>query len=933
MPYTPPPGASLEFDFAGPGYAPPAGDVLAFNFGDAGGAEQHIFAGAGNQGAIGVPVVRNHHAYAYAVGFSASASGEPIVWNWVQLVRPIGALAPSPSVPWVSLWEREYQVSGFDALTAGQPTAINKNRKVLAGGIVAPAWVGQPFVDHYGRILSPSGAAASLFGQQLVADAERFVGVGQGVPVAGMGQPWTSHSPRWVQPDGMPSSAVGRLIAGVSRNIEPEGWDAARFGERIIPDVQRAYPSGPREGWGNASVENRLARVSPTGFQSTTQEQYRFGRAHAWNLRQYITHQHDASDGVGVPAWPQWTAIENRNRTIAAIGTASLRPPRPGIFNNARVIAPAWAWGHDAGDAMVSYRVRAVSPEAIDPIPTSRWGVVYNDARVLLPVGIDMVLSGRPVAEATRRFFNRIGNFDSNECGVPMVADAVRTISFEQRYTPAPPDIRLPTVGLHTRYIEAIGNDISASGSPELSIRWNIVGPRWRYSPRIGDPFVRNVTPEIRAFGACAEALGVVVARTQWRLVHAMGDETLSFGIARIADRRQHVAPRPTFPPQISPLLRVWREGADIPATSWMQPAGIDSSEVAEPVVGVLSVFPEGIDADPLIFFGNTAVRYQGINDVTIGPELPPVGRPTVEPKNRRVFVGSDELWPQDGYGKPALNPYTIYAVVEAPEQAIRNHPLPPRPLHYVGYMVGTSGGYWTMGVGDPAVGHRVRYLSPQPVIADAVGDSAIINRYVRVEPGGFRATRFGRTRMGPYLQTIRPSSWHETEHNFGERFGTAWASMVRRELAPSGISAATDWGEHVVDYYHRFLRPSGADVSAMGGPGDSPRHMRQRLHVGPPDWPAMQGFAADEFGGAWVSNWIRYLVPDGFDENAIGDEFDQFHLRMRISRGAGPIVMQRAIAPAGIAPALHAGTPDARPAVHFIRPDGNAEQFRKGAF
>jgi hypothetical protein len=60
--------------------------------------------------------------------------------------------------------------------------------------------------------------------------------------------------------------------------------------------------------------------------------------------------------------------------------------------------------------------------------------------------------------------------------------------------------------------------------------------------------------------------------------------------------------------------------------------------------------------------------------------------------------------------------------------------------------------------------------------------------------------------------------------------------------------------------------------------------------------------------------------------------DVEAFSQRMRVTR--------RTIAPDPLRVFSHSaepgaglGTPNIRPGVHFIRPDGNAEQFRKGAF
>ena len=59
--------------------------------------------------------------------------------------------------------------------------------------------------------------------------------------------------------------------------------------------------------------------------------------------------------------------------------------------------------------------------------------------------------------------------------------------------------------------------------------------------------------------------------------------------------------------------------------------------------------------------------------------------------------------------------------------------------------------------------------------------------------------------------------------------------------------------------------------------------------------------------------------------------KFDDFDKRMRVTGQVLPLP-QTILTTLGFDHALY-GVPNIRPAAHYIRPDGNADQYRKGAF
>ena len=59
--------------------------------------------------------------------------------------------------------------------------------------------------------------------------------------------------------------------------------------------------------------------------------------------------------------------------------------------------------------------------------------------------------------------------------------------------------------------------------------------------------------------------------------------------------------------------------------------------------------------------------------------------------------------------------------------------------------------------------------------------------------------------------------------------------------------------------------------------------------------------------------------------------DYTQFNKRMRVVRQELP-KQKLFIEPVGFVSSRY-GVPNVKPAAHYIRPDGNADQYRKGAF
>lgn len=927
-PYVPPLGSQVPLDF-GQAYTPPIGSAVPLEFARGEGPvgdTQYLFPVVFNPSAYGIAYLRLQRDFITPPGFNAFQSGQATVWRFHSYARPTGIAPPPLGAPGVMNKHRPVAPSGFESMAAGNPSIINRNRYVAAGNIAAPIWGANPVVWHYTRYLRPGGLSAALYGATVLTHGRRYIQMQGGIPAPGVGVAWVSQGTRVLAPVSAFLDAVGRPLVGGTRYLTPAGWDSQAFGTRIIPESQTLLPQGFREIWGQAGLFNWLSIARPVGFQTTGQEQYRWGMPHAYNLRQYVAQEHDPNDGLNPPPWTGWTAIANRNRVIGAIGVQPALAGIPQLDNNARLLAPPGLNPPGVATAgMVSYGVRRLPLEGIEAPLILGWHALHNDARVLAATGAEHSTFGTAALVNTRRFYDRIGAIDSAEYGLPMIADAIRHIAIEPRYGIGPPIIQQPEVKQHTRYVDGIGNDLQAFGAPSLSIHFRHITPRWAHRDYFGEPRAFNVTPELRGYGWNSEDFGAALVRLQWRPVAPDGNNMQLFGRARIADRTQGI---------VVPGVNMLRLGDKLNVVKTGAPPYSQQNIIADQVMNSASAFgtpglnqfvlrPSGVVAPQA---GSPAVRIMGAN-VDAGIKVDGYGTPTVDLKVRTLVVAEWNDSQVFQPAKPRLSPHTIWAVKEAPQQARENHPA--GSLHYVGetniYQPGER-------FGNHRISTYRNNLRPNGIGPLVLGVPVVALRRRYILPIGLQAYRMGWTVIGDGSQFV-------TQFGGTDSMRLGAAAVMRapytgpQTVRPGGIVAPSVGAYTWASLLHRALPLAGFDALRMGSSrGDSP-YQWQTLHVGPlmPTIPA--GFLAEKFGTAWVSMRVRGVELGGWDALEIGYDPAKFAERLRVRNAyVPPGPPAQAVTPMGIG-MIEAGVPNVRPGVHYIRPDGNADQYRKGAF
>jgi hypothetical protein len=952
-PYTPPAGDAVEILFKRAPQGVPAeitfGSTAAAPtqfLGPSGWSSQAIsvptvFGGAQAVAPAGIPTVVNHVSAGLSIANNArlliTTGGAPAPFGTSMVSQGVRFLA-SPGFDSqrvgdqsVILKNRRLFPGGIAAAASGDPTIINRNRNVAAGNIVAPAWGANPTIWLYTRYLLPTGLVATgISSTNRVSHDRQYAQLNAGIPTPGLGTAWISQGTRVVAPVGAFLDAVARPNVGGTRFLTPLGWDSSAFGTRIIPVSQTVAPQGFREVWGATTIKNYLSFVLPPGFETHLQEQYRWGRAQAYNLRQIVLQQYDPNDGLNPPPWSQWTAIENRNKTVATFSTAPPRPGEPLVFNNARIIAPAGmtppGFPGTTPSGLVAYGVRPLPMDGIEPPPVLRWTAVYNAARVIAPAGEDAKAFGSAALENTRRYYQRIGNIDSAVYGLAFIDFAIRTLALEPRYAIQPPDVPLPKVKLYTRYVDPKGDDMARVGLVALSIHFNIVAPKWAHRDFFGEPRAYNVTPETRGYGWNAEEFGDAFVRLQFRPVAPDGNSMQLFGQAKIADRKQSiVVPGNNFM-RIGDKLVVTKTGAPPYSPQWIiqDLDEVDSeSAFGKPGLNQYVLYPFGIDS---LEVGDATVRSNGVM-VDAGIKVDGYGEPTVGLKRRVVTV---QEWPPGEVFEPSparITPHTIWAVVEAPAQAIRNHPQ--HNLHYVG---ATS----EYGPGARFGSHSVRtyrgFLSPSTLGNTAQVGAASVQLHRRyLEPAGLQAYRMGWVIVGDGTQFVKQFGGADMQL-FGQPAVARGPYLGPQTVKSIGL-APPDFGVTWISLLHRSFPLIGFNALGMGSSRGDPPYQWQSLHVGAPMPTIAIGFNAQLFGSTWISLRIRGLEPQGFEAFASEYDSENFAARMHVRNAfVPPGPAARTLEPVGVdLPVL--GVPNAKPAVHFIRPDGNADQYRKGAF
>lgn len=914
-------------------------------------------------------IVENNRRYYSISGIESQSFGDTSIQNGTPSVFVQGIAPPDSNPPAIGYYIQEIKPAAFNNMVFGRPVLTKTPElfpKPFASSVVQKptVWFKNRTIalankgfdsNEYGtaiawfryRHVRPTPWVSSKYANPTATHGVREL-LGRGFIRDAYGNAWISHGQRTLEPASIHQDYPSRHMVGGTRHLEPVGYVATLFGTRIIPEQQLITTQGFTGAFGLTAIDLYTKYLKPLGYNSYgNQPANRWGAGKVFNSLQYITQTFDGNSGLVPPPWSTWTVIDNRNKQLNTSGHLSSKFGYSNIYNNAAPLLPTPIEPPLFNKPMISEANRPIPLDGIEPPPMSDWTVIYNDAKVLAPTGFNAELFGMADALKTRRYYSNIGMIDSFNAGVPMIAYAIRTIDIETRYSIAPPYINLPTIDTLTKYATFRGYETAAYGRPSLSIHFNIIHTRWAHKDNPGYPLVKNVTPEVGAYGHNSELFGGTAIRTEWRNVYANGEIATLIGLAKIADKKQFVKVFGWRDTVVAQKHKVVKTGAPPYSTQQISLDGWYDFDKEEYRDGDGIAFDEAKQGKrvPNPFLNQNVLKARGYDAAEYGKArlwsnnikvqgdiaMHNIGADIhVGNANRTISLQDKGIDAVIEVGKPRMSPWTIYAVVEAPAQAKKNHQY--QALHYVGESRDIPAGEK---FGRVKVESTIRSVFVRSHASSKFGAQQIelFKRYL--SPFGMTRTRVGLPSI-PFTPQYIDAQDRRGNVNDMSRYGKPDVTVMDygdKEVKGIGISSLRI-GLAAIDLKTRYLLANGFNSQAMGSKraNDKP-YMWQGLRVGEHVPNIISGGETLEFGLAFISPFIRDIQIDGFNAFASEYDTDGFGKRMTVRNADKQLPANSTITVDGIYPVSTIGYQDIKLGQHYIRPDGNSDQFRKGAF
>lgn len=892
-----------------------------------------------NISSFGQPSLINRNRYVIPIGSNFTAFGNLKIDLRTRFLRPSSSVFSAFGKSSLELGTRYLRPIGLNATAFGKPSIRSSKLFFPVPGFLSFT-AGRPRISYREQQVTVRQASShTLFGNQRIAYSLRYLEQLSNAALSRFGTAWLSFSPRYIEPRGIFTQFPSNHQVGISRTVFMEGFDFLRFGIRIVPESQVILPIGVSTIFGHAKIENRVQHVKPKGFLTVGERaDLRFGHITTFNLTQYVKPFHDDTSKAAGPLFPdiRQHEIYNRNRYVQTHGRLNTIFGYADIVNTARVLHPI-GFGSplelEPTKTFIAPGVRRIYPDSIESPYLSDWHTAWLGAKVVKQKGAILSLFGTPNFQNTRRNFRFIGMGEQSVFGKGMVSHAIRGIRIQEEYSIAPPVIPMPEVKLGVRYVEPRSIDSVRYGWIHLAERFTKIAPRWVVINRVGEPIIHNVTPQVKIWQFESLEFGMPYIGLYTRSLDLNGLNSQSFSRARLSDRKQHVEFRSygIASPEINKLHKIENIGAGLVQARTIRPNGLmtinfetNPSRYHKVHQNILKQYSEG----PMTSFGATVVT---ANTIRVEPGYWEIliGKPTVINKNRTVFVDSSKCDFLQ-IGQPRMSPYTIWAVMDAPDQAKVNHQRPLIPLHYVDGM-NENGDIIPTGItlGNPRISHKNRRINAGALQSFTPGTVSVRNTVFIIQPKGWNNLRIGVIGpIGKQTVTFRAKPAHT-------QWGTASIANVKisnNTINAIGLSLNVI-GNPVVDYFHRFIKPAGINSMAMGTrKNDDKPYMWQGLRVGAHIPTNIGGLNAELFGTAWISYRVREVSLKGLDYMIVADyQQGNFDKRMEIRNLNQPEQpMMQLLKPVGFN-VQQFGIPDIKPKSHYIRPDGNMDNYRKG--
>lgn len=841
-------GRALRFKFDNPIYTPPA--PVDFDFVLQGGT-QGAYVALGDLLQFGATSARNDRELVAPTGIPPAGFGSAlldIIYNDPQDVYCAGVVGFASGTATVINRNRDVFPAGFNSLEFGGNRAQLGKRFITA--------TGGDDVSDYGT------ARVELFNRRMDADT-----VGD---TSDFGTQIAWFRVRSVAPQGAfftPSyTQLGTANVRDARQVvTPAGVAPSPFGvPTTFRDELPAAPPGIAPG-GFPPPDVQLLRQFIT--VRDTPEQSGYGVGDVFNSRQYLQQIFDGEAFYLVGAVGEPYA-ENRNRTVRTYGVDTAKVSVGAeAFNNARVVSPD---GLDTlfGVSFISFGVRSIATIGFEDSFLPHYNAVHNGSRILEPSGIPRPLAGVPtVWDNTQRIDCNGTRTEFTEFGYPMVAPRVRGISLDENHfgirTPYFPD---HDAQLYSRYVQTPSIE-GGSGVPTVEHFRNLVNLHGRDFSRLGEPAVRNRTPNLYIGPWIDSEFGrATVGTDQYVDLTGLGAGGFGGEFARphVEYRTRSMTPASWLSMRIPALHEVRRDEPEIPARQNVFVETIDPSRYGVPDLDRRGAIVPSFGA---ALFGAARVTLVSVRGarILLDEELQ-FGLPVLT--YRQVMFHRSQF-ASSVVGIPRMNPTTIW---------ISEPPRPPytREINSVVDEVYGSA-YPTFG--RVQVESTLRTIFPYhlpPIFDDTVGErmgvpeAQLKNRTLILD--GIPARRVGVPNL-PSGQTITPYWGRDTEDFIpGGGYDTAGYGLAEvrypypppdPRVRPVGFNSLRMGGPEV-QLFNREVRPFGLYATIFTGFN----------WVHPPIRLRPQGINQSTAGLAWASHRIRNVYPSGFMSSKFAGTF-----------------------------------------------------------
>lgn len=437
------------------------------------------------------------------------------------------------------------------------------------------------------------------------------------------------------------------FVAWENRDITATGFNATYFGNVEVADkAHYLRPVGRASTLvaGTPLVRDRAQRLNPFGVDMSL-----FGYMVIDLWKKEIKPASMEQWPIEATRFGPYRSVLNRNRKLLANGFVHSVLPQGGfVLNKARPIRPYGEVQTRFGVAFAAARIRYVTPEWYDTTMFSYDTVVRTRKMIVLDgwgfKGPNMPLPSR--VWSNMQFIKPFATYEQTTYGRQWVDKGLRSLSPHSMLTQPAGD---PFVAYGTRYIRPLGIEKGYVGTHQLETHQNIIKVWGYYHGGEGVPNVRNVTPEIKVFGAFAFEPGIkpmvqLLRRTMYaygippnnvgehfasdrmRRIRWPGIDYLRWGNGRVMfDQSQLVPPQQLIVPD-----SVQAGAGIVPVTEWEFPEAPWTGEIIPlgyPRVKLNTIFAPSLTG--IETFGEPTTRSMVIF-AQPGPSSTTVGSPTM---------------------------------------------------------------------------------------------------------------------------------------------------------------------------------------------------------------------------------------------------------------------------------------------------------------